>query len=416
MEGATRDPGSFGSRVLDAVAGDWDVRAAPEPNRAGSFSARLLDAVAGDWEIPPYADAYRERLPVNRLRRRDRPAAAKWAILGLLAVVSVFLTTQVEFDLTRTMLATGFSCVGLAVAFMYARYAIEATPFDVATVNSRLMETLRSVLESSENNLTEKQRLVIYNEVASSTGQDIDVVDEEAAPKPDDRPRDRHRVRSWWETAGRVRRSAAASSNFIHFLFTVALPLTAAYIALYVLNGVQNGWRVAFEVSLAVASPADGDVRHPWLALPLSVAGWLIGPVLAGGIVSFAVSTMADGSSRRTRRQARPRRFERIPRLRDRVATDRFEIPNAFVEDFVSIHDGDWRAAQDHFEREVVFVLRSDAVGPGDPQAVAMRAAVSAAVSILQLSGSTEQGSGADGICPLCPGPRQPKTSPLDGA
>ncbi|MFJ8503814.1 DUF6313 family protein [Streptomyces avermitilis] len=63
-------------------------------------------------------------------------------------------------------------------------------------------------------------------------------------------------------------------------------------IALYTLNGFSNGWANAYNVLVTIASP--GDVRQPWCAWPLSIAGWAVMPALIGGAVGYIVTTQID--------------------------------------------------------------------------------------------------------------------------
>jgi hypothetical protein len=180
-------------------------------------------------------------------------------------------------------------------------------------------------------------------------------------------------------------------------------PILAGYLLLFAANGIWNGWVNAYDINLAITSPWDSGVgiSLPWLAFPLSIAGWSIVPILAGAVVGYSVNSSL---SRRRAREGRPaerstrrspqvggdhdvRRdppFLVIPSLRDRSVTTYFDINNEFVDYFVGLHDGDWGVAEDHFAREVKYLLvNSDAVQPHDRQGDAMRLAVSAAVAVL---------------------------------
>ncbi len=57
---------------------------------------------------------------------------------------------------------------------------------------------------------------------------------------------------------------------------------------LYTANGFAVGWRRAYDVSIGILSPADTAV--PALAWPLSVAGWLLVPGIAGAVAGYVVS------------------------------------------------------------------------------------------------------------------------------
>lgn len=67
--------------------------------------------------------------------------------------------------------------------------------------------------------------------------------------------------------------------------------------ALYAVNGVLIGWSVAYDVMVGSTSPAEvkGDPVVAWV---LSIAGWLLGPAVAGAVVGYLV-TSAIGARRR---------------------------------------------------------------------------------------------------------------------
>jgi len=201
-------------------------------------------------------------------------------------------------------------------------------------------------------------------------------------------------------------------------------PIVGSYLVLFVANGIWNGWRIAYDVNVAITSPASGDVDLPWLAWPLSLGGWLVVPVLAGAVAGYAVNASLE--RRRAKGEARasslgrarykdrgsrlPARFEKIPPLRDRAYTKYFEISNEFVDYFLALHDGDWKVTEQHFELEVADILNSDVVRPSDPQSVAMHIAVKTSATLLWRTrtpdfseGSSEEHSKPIGHCPHCP-------------
>ena len=53
-------------------------------------------------------------------------------------------------------------------------------------------------------------------------------------------------------------------------------------------DGTTIGWVKAYEVMVAIISPSD--TTNPALAWPLSVAGWLAGPAIAGAVIGHIVS------------------------------------------------------------------------------------------------------------------------------
>ncbi|MFG1825420.1 DUF6313 family protein [Microbispora bryophytorum] len=74
------------------------------------------------------------------------------------------------------------------------------------------------------------------------------------------------------------------------------MPILTGFGALFVANGLTIGWRKAYDVSLAIISPAD--TTAPVLAWFLSITGWLLAPAAVGGVAGFMVSNAID--SRRT--------------------------------------------------------------------------------------------------------------------
>jgi hypothetical protein len=71
----------------------------------------------------------------------------------------------------------------------------------------------------------------------------------------------------------------------------VACPLTVSYVALFVINGVLNGWATSYDVSLAIVSPWDKTrVALSALAFPLSFAGWILMPSFVGAIAGYVVA------------------------------------------------------------------------------------------------------------------------------
>jgi hypothetical protein len=240
-----------------------------------------------------------------------------------------------------------------------------------------------------------------------------------------------HFVRSPLNPLINLWRSAAAYSNLINFLLKTALPIFSVFAGLFVANGYLNGWQRAYDICLAIISPAQTGIRYSWLAFLLSATGWLIVPVLAGAVVGYVVGSSLDRRRKEQRdpprvaharsaladmatRGTRPRRFERIPKLRDRVKTARFGISGEFVDYFLALHGGNWKLTQDHFEREVRVNLALDIIDQHDRQGVAMCLGVDAAYKVLsaarvsaaRASGEQQTRDGkmeSKGYCPHCP-------------
>jgi hypothetical protein len=71
------------------------------------------------------------------------------------------------------------------------------------------------------------------------------------------------------------------------------MPVLVAFAALFAANGFVIGWRKAYDVMLAITSPAD--TSSPVLAWLLSFAGWLVGPAVAGAVVGYMITTAIEG-------------------------------------------------------------------------------------------------------------------------
>ena len=111
----------------------------------------------------------------------------------------------------------------------------------------------------------------------------------------------------------RAWRSLEALSNFVHFLVIVPLPVAAIFSILFVGNGFKNGWRQAFDVTLAITSPWDAKIESPLLAWPLAVAAWLIVPVIAGAVIGYAVTSSLDRRRGVAQEQHPPTQSSSVP-------------------------------------------------------------------------------------------------------
>lgn len=113
-----------------------------------------------------------------------------------------------------------------------------------------------------------------------------------AALSPPPRERLHERLRRQW-------RSLKRHPGLRWWLRVQGTPIVAAFVALYVANGFVIGWQLTYEVMLAIESPATAH-RCPALAWALSIAGWLLGPAIAGAVAGVVITGAI--SSRRTRR------------------------------------------------------------------------------------------------------------------
>jgi len=94
------------------------------------------------------------------------------------------------------------------------------------------------------------------------------------------------RLRRRWLSRGRHR-----ALRF--WLLFRGLPVLILYGLLFALNGFLMGWRKAYDVSIAITSPAD--TPHPVPAWLLSIAGWLVAPGVAGAVAGYVISASIAG-------------------------------------------------------------------------------------------------------------------------
>lgn len=97
------------------------------------------------------------------------------------------------------------------------------------------------------------------------------------------------KLRRWW-------RGRRQHPGWQYWILYKGFPLIAGLGGLFIANGIVIGWRAAYDVTLAIASPADTDI--PWLAWPLSVAGWLVAPGVAGAVAGYVVTRSIEGHRR----------------------------------------------------------------------------------------------------------------------
>ncbi len=192
----------------------------------------------------------------------------------------------------------------------------------------------------------------------------------------------------------RRRRSLGRHTGIQYWLRVRGYYILAAFAGLFTLNALVIGGRVAYDVSVQIASPWETEA--PWVALPLSISGWLVVTGFAGAVAGYVVSEVTDNRSlRRSRGRAASRRIGAIPLL-DRLQYGRhgFEIPDYFGIRFALRHDGDWRTAQDHWEIVVEkFLNAGDGRGKG-PKRVMWEAVLEASYVL----------DGMSGRCPECTG------------
>ena len=94
-------------------------------------------------------------------------------------------------------------------------------------------------------------------------------------------------TRRWWHSRGQ-------HPPLRYWLLFRGIPVLMAFTALFVANGLVIGWRPAYDVMLAITSPAA--TKSPILAWPLSIAGWLAGPaVVAAAVIGYMITAGIEG-------------------------------------------------------------------------------------------------------------------------
>jgi phosphate transport system substrate-binding protein len=190
----------------------------------------------------------------------------------------------------------------------------------------------------------------------------------------------------------RQRRSLGRHSGIQYWLRVRGYYILAAFTGLFVLNAVVIGGRVAYDVSIQIDSP--WDTTSPLLALPLSIAGWLVVTGFAGAVAGYVVAEVTDNRNiRRLRGRSAVRRIGPIPLL-DRLQYGRhsFEVPHYFGIRFALRHHGDWRTAQDHWEMAVEKFLNAEGTRGKGPKQVMWEAVLEASYVL----------DGMSGRCPEC--------------
>lgn len=169
--------------------------------------------------------------------------------------------------------------------------------------------------------------------------------------------------------------------------------ILAGFVVLFGVNWWFNGGEVAYNVTVQIDPPWTTSV--PWLALLLSLSGWLVVTGFAGAVAGYVVAEVMDNRNiGALRGRSTTRRIGPIPRL-DRLQYSRhgFEIPHYFAIRFVLRHDGSWKIAQDHWEIIVEKFLKTEESNRNRGPKQAMWEAVLEAAYVLD---------GMSGRCPEC--------------
>jgi hypothetical protein len=189
----------------------------------------------------------------------------------------------------------------------------------------------------------------------------------------------------WW-------RSRARYQGIRYWLLVQAPILLLCLGALFVINGFVVGWRDAYDVTLQIRSP--WETSQPWLAVLLSLAGWLVWPSVTATVVGYVMTEVIYAGQSKPSALI-PAGGDLIPLLGGQ------DVAEDFSRYFEWLHFGDWRNAQSHWEKIVEQFLSTDAVGEKVSPRLAMNQAASAAVSFLI--------DLPDRRCPLCPPPSAPR-------
>jgi uncharacterized protein DUF6313 len=203
----------------------------------------------------------------------------------------------------------------------------------------------------------------------------------------------------------RWRRSLSRHRGLRYWLSVYGLVIFPSFVLLFVINGFVVGWKAAYNVGAQIDSP--WDTSAPWLAVFLSLAGWLVIPALVGAVVGQVVVEMTDnrrGRSPGVAQREQPRGANYIPLLNRLLYSGRgFRVRRNFPEEFVRFHHGNWNIAQSHWEIMVGDYLTSLATD-GRSRLTAKQTmihAVNAAAALLP-----EPVTG----CPFCPRPAKDST------
>jgi hypothetical protein len=192
------------------------------------------------------------------------------------------------------------------------------------------------------------------------------------------------RYRIWWRSRARYR-------GIRYWLLIQGPVVLIVLVALFGINVFAIGWRNAYEVTVQIASP--WGTEEPWVAIVLSLAGWLIWPSVTGAVAGYVIT---DATSSRRSRSAVTDGSRVIPILGRRGVSEEFSHY------FLSLHDRT-RAAQSDWEKIVSAFLYTDAIRANANPRERIAQAVSAAIAFMEAM--------PDKRCPFCP----PRATPGEG-
>jgi Family of unknown function (DUF6313) len=181
--------------------------------------------------------------------------------------------------------------------------------------------------------------------------------------------------RIWW-------RSRARHRGVRYWLLVQGPVVLLVLVALFGINGFAIGWDDAYEVTVQIKSPLDTD--QPWVAVVLSLAGWLVWPSVTGAVAGYVLT---DAVSSRRGRSAVVIGSRLIPVLGRRGVSEEFS------QYFLSLHDSP-RVAQSDWEKIVSAFLYTDAISANANPRERIAQAVSAAIAFVFAM--------PDKRCPFC--------------
>jgi len=181
--------------------------------------------------------------------------------------------------------------------------------------------------------------------------------------------------RIWW-------RSRARHRGIRYWLLIQGPVVLIVLLALFVINGFAIGWRDAYEVTVQIASP--WQTGQPWVAVALSLAGWLIWPSVTGAVAGYVIT---DATSSRRSRPAAAVGGRFIPVLGRRGVSEEFSRYFLFLHERPRVAQSDW-------EKIVSAFLYTDAISANANPRERIAQAVSAAIAFV--------GAMPDRRCPIC--------------
>lgn len=181
--------------------------------------------------------------------------------------------------------------------------------------------------------------------------------------------------RIWW-------RSRARHRGIRYWLLIQGPVVLLVLVALFAINCLAIGWHDAYDVTVQIKSPLD--TAQPWVAVVLSLAGWLVWPSVTGAVAGYVLT---DATSSRRGRSDVVIGNRLIPVLGYRG------VPEEFSQDFLSWHDRP-RVAQSDWEKIVSAFLYTDAISANANPRERIAQAVSAAIAFVDAM--------PDKRCPIC--------------